>query len=348
MVVPVLLLLALRSSIGSQNQKTAIESASTPITLNHIYFTGQTSQYRIRAKLHIEERNANLLTFMPSNNIFKYDFYLRTLNVEAGNGTIRYYRPSISQLVDDGSSIDPKPHVTKLKMKADLVMSPINAILDDTDLSKKSAPKKKKSPIHSNQPLFVLSKNMSYRQDGLNPLLGFVQQVELLAVYIGGPGSSLDFAPQFSLYPVKVGDTWKQTVGYQPQNLAEGAGKQKSVVQRLDLIYTYRGDSTYRGKPVRLVTATIDLKTDLAKFVEDQFRESESVSHLKSFPLHLHEEMSFYLNPKTDQTIAADVHSTGGFKILTTFSPNPVEEMKLRGKNHMYLLSNSIEKSRKK
>lgn len=312
--------------------------------LNRTFKLGLSSMYKVRARLHVEQRESGLLTYLPEDIDVSYDFYTRILKVEAGDATMRYFRPSISELDDDGSSIDPKPKVIKLNLTADYVISPINATLDMTDLTPKKKNKKVTSSLGES---LDLRRFHALQQIQIGPLGQFLEQVQQLALFIGGPDTSLDFAPQFSLYPVKIGDTWKQTVGYQPQNLSEGGGKIKKVVQRLDLTYTYKGKSTYQGKPALLVTANINLNTDLAKYVEDQFQESATESHLKSFPLKLKEEMNFYLNPKTLQIIYATVHSKGGFKIISTLSDSPLVEVKLKGINRMKLVSSKLEPVKK-
>jgi len=331
-------LLALVPIITTTSASINLKQASSQdaISLRRTFTKGMSSEYKVAATVHNEARGRGLTTFMPSDDDINYTFYTKVLSVEAGNAVIKYSRPTISTLVDDGQSIDPQPHVDKLDQIEELTLSPINEVIDFKDISIK-----KKKPGQSNK--YV---SPSYKRQEVNAVVEFmapfIQQVESLSVFIGQADSSVDFAPKFGLEPVKVGDTWKQTVGYEPQDLTNSDKKVKKVIQRLDLTYTYKGAQTWQGKSVLVVQADLSLDTDLAKYIEDTYNVTAEEIHLSKFPLNLTETMTYYLDPKTLQTLFGTVNSTGGFQLITTDYKDPVFEQKIKGYNEIRLTDSTI------
>jgi hypothetical protein len=153
--------------------------------------------------------------------------------------------------------------------------------------------------------------------------------------------SSLDFAPKFPFNDVLPGDTWKRTVGYQPQAL-KGKKGQQPVIQRLDYTYTYKGLVNVEGKTFQRVTADLSLNTDLAAWAnQDASKDSKDDGpQLSKMPMTLKATIEFDLDPKTFDTVAARAYSQGGFQVYMSDAPGQVYfESKLKGSTTLSLRS---------
>jgi len=276
-----------------------------------------------------------LATFIPHEIEYKYTFFTNTLDVNSTVATMRYSRPSITEISGSTTDSDPVPKVVKLDILATMELSPINQVLDFKD----QTPKKKKNPDTGGTPVIALRRAVAGAQDSILDFIGpFIDDLEQLSVFIGGIDGSLDLEPKLSLDSVKVGDTWKRTVGYQPQKLSSKAGK--TVIQRLDLAYTYGGLVQSRGKSVQRVHAEIKLNTDLGKYVNDLFDAKPENTGLGSIPTTMNIAMDFDLDPTTLQTLYGSVRSDGSFKIFAFRTRSAVIEQNIHGTSEMKLVSN--------
>ncbi|MHB8635025.1 MAG: hypothetical protein ACYC96_00970 [Fimbriimonadaceae bacterium] len=312
----------------------AAQSAATPVFLKHTFLKGLKSEYSVDANLQIDERSGNLDTFLPHEIEYQYKFFTRTLDVSDGIATLRYSRPSIIEIKGPTVDSDPIPKTEKLDQLATLQLSPINQVLDYKD----QTPGRKKT---SDDPASLVTENAvsdRVQESVMDFIAPFIIDLEQLSVFIGGIDGSLDLEPKFSLDAVKVGDTWKRTVGYQPQRLSSKAGK--TVVQRLDLVYTYNGLKESRGRTVQRVHGELKLDTDLGKYVNDLFNAKPENTGLRSIPTRLKIEMDFDLDPTTMQTVYASVASAGSFKIFAFRNQDAVIEQNIQGTSEMRLVSN--------
>lgn len=316
---------------------TVVAAQSPPaVQLKHIYVKGMRSAYSVDANLEIEARAGILATFLPHDLEFKYNFYTNTVGVNGGVASIRYDRPSITEISGATPDSDPVPHTEVLNLRGLLQLSAINEILDYQD----QTPKKGKAAAASDEVgIEIRSMSDSPEQERADEFVApFIQDMERLSVFIGGFDGSLDLEPRFSLDAVKVGDSWKRTVSYQPQKLASKAGK--TVNQRLDLTYTYKGSMQSRGHIIQRVHGEIKLDTDLAKYVNDLFDATPERTGLKAIPTKLTIEMDFDLDPKTFQTLYATTKSDGSFKVFGTTGQDAEVEQNIHGTSVMKLLSN--------
>lgn len=284
--------------------------------------------YSVRSNLQLQHRQMGLQTFIPEDLDINYDFTLDVKDVNKdGIASVRYNRAKITQI--EGETADRGPRATTENVKQDLMLkiSPLNEILDMKDLN----PEKPKGK--SGQARWTTTRLIQGDMIGQ-----FVGEVERLALFIGPFDTSLDIAPRMPVEEVSVGDTWKRTVGYQPQKLRGKDGQQ--AVQRLDYTYTFKGDDTWNGKPIKRVEAVLKLDTDLAAFFNQLFGAKPEETGLKSIPLKLDATIQFYLDPVTLNTLAASGKSTGGFSIILTANPNePLQEMLLAGRSNLKLVS---------
>jgi hypothetical protein len=307
---------------------------ATPVVLKHSFTKGLKSEYEVNAELDIEQRERGLNTFLPDTIQFKYTFLTNTLDVNHDIGTVRYSRPTVTEIGGATADSDPKTTVEKIGWLQLLQISPINEVIDDKDLTpKKKAPAKVTS----------LSRSVGAAVRRQDDLIGpFLDDLQRLSVFIGGPDSSLDFEPKFNFDAVKVGDTWQRTVSYQPQKLASKSGKDTMIVKRLDMTYTYKGLVESHGKQFQRIHAELNLNTDLGDFYNGFFQAKPENTGLKSIPTTLNMKMDFDLDPKTLQTVYGTLKSEGSFQIILTAFPDPVQEMKIHGSSEMHLVSNKI------
>ncbi len=311
------------------------------VTLNRVFSKGEKLQYDVKSNLHVEGREYGLQTFIPSDLDLNYKFTQEVKDLKAdGIAVVHYLRPTMTQI--DGETFDrpSKTTVEKMDLNFDLTVSPINEILEMKDLN----PPKKKKPIKkpATDPddgggynFFMAGRT---RQNPLGALMGqFVGELYRLCLNVGSLDSGIDFAPKLPFDEVKEGDTWKKTVGYQPQKLKSKNGK--TVVQRLDYTYTYKGIVTVNGKQYYRVNAALDLNTDLANFINDLFDAKPAETHLKSIPLLLKQSIDYNLDMKTKRTVSASATANGGYKVMIIDVPDEaVQEEKMTGTTTLRLI----------
>ena len=137
--------------------------------------------------------------------------------------------------------------------------------------------------------------------------------------------------------PVKVGDHWKATVGFEPQKLKGKDGK--SAVQRLDYLYTYLGPVTDSGKRFLRVEAKLDFKSDLAEYFKQLLLNHASETNVEKLPLHFLSTIDFDLDPESRDTLHANGTTEGGYQLfLSSTGDEPAEEEKFKGRTTIELV----------
>ena len=342
--------LAISAALISPQQVNAIKPDAKAITLSRVFSKGEKLEYAIASNLHIESRPYGLQTFIPDDLDLNYKFSTEVKEMKNdGVALLHYQRPNIVQI--EGATFDKpsKTTVEKVDMNFDLTVSPINAVLDMKDLN----PPKKKPPVKTGGgdglafPFHAA--RSAARQDPLGGLMGeFVGELYRLALNVGSMDSALDFSPKLPIDDVKVGDTWKTTVSYQPQKLKGKNGK--LAVQRLDYTFTYKGIVNVNGKQYYRVNAALDLNSDLGAFINQLMDSKPEESHLKAIPLVLKQSIDYDLDMTTKRTISAQSKAEGGFKITVLDgegSTVDLEEEKLTGTTNMHLVSVGVGSSTK-
>lgn len=278
-----------------------------------------------------------LETWIPEDFDMNYDFTTFVEDMKAdGIAVLHYQRPVVHQIIGETFNSPPKESDEKLNLNVRLTVSPINEILEAKDLNEKpsKAPKKPDGDFLRNfgQP----------RQGSLAGVLTqFISEVFRLSLFAGSFDSALDFAPKTPFTPVKVGETWKRTVGYSPQKL-QGKGN-KQAVQRLDYTYTYKGTVENNGKQFYRVEAALDLKTDLADFVNQLVEMKPDDTGLKKVPLTMKSKILFDLDMKTHHTVLAQATTESGFAIFVTQYPDDaVQEEKIKAHTTMRLVGDRV------
>lgn len=295
--------------------------AAQGVQVARVFPPGERLEYVVESRVQAERKWIGLKTFIPEDYGFEYRFTTAVQKVlEDGDAMVRYERPRLTEIIGETFERPEKRKTTQLDWKYDLRVSRINEVLESKDLTPKKAAKALgRGPIGAQPPAMVQQ---------------FVGEIYRLALFVGGLDSALDLSPKLPLDPVKPGDTWKRTASYAPQVIK---GKDRQAVQRVDTVYTYRGQADSNGKRVQRITAALAIDTDIAPFVNQAT--GEETPELKSLKLTLKATVDFDLDPKTFRTLAALARSEGSITIHLRSAPDePVLEERLKGQTTMTLV----------
>lgn len=307
----------------------AMASANeSPVLLQRTSKPGEKLNYSVKSRLITETQTLGSETFMPSIVEIDYGFIAEATNTKPdGIFDFRYKRPVMN--VDEGG----KKTVEKTDFDLMITLSPINEFLEVKDL----APKK--PPTKAGGNLNFMNPSGSPQDAFFGGFIGqFVGEIQRLALFIGSLDSSIDFQPKLDFREVAKGDTWRRTVSFSPQKL-ETKGN-KTVMQRLDYVYTYEGLVDSGGSKVHRVVATLEMDSNLLQFMKDNVDLSRVSVHFNEISFKLKARIEFDLDAKTGHTLKAEAKSEGGFKIVAAEYPDdPYVEQKLRGTTVMRLVS---------
>lgn len=285
--------------------------------LSRKFVKGEKLTYDVRSHLQTEIRVPGVNTFIPSDLNLDYSFTTEVTEMKAdGIAVVRYRRPTMK--VVEGETFDEPPKTYNEKVNYDMILtvSPINEIMEMKDFATASKGK------------WVMPVAGGALQGGGGDFMGEVQR---LALFAGSFDNALDFTPKLPFSEVNPGDTWKRTVGYQPQKLK---GTEKTVVQRLDYNYTYKGKVTVNGKPFERVEATLKLDTDFAAFY-NQYLPDDGIQIAK-LPVKLDAKIEYDLDPKKGHVVAARAESLGStFVSFSDFPGRRLYEQRLKGRTSM-------------
>lgn len=303
-----------------------------PVELGRVFTKGEKLTYKVRSHMQARSRNLPLRTWIPEDLDINYDFTLLVDQVKPdGIAVVRYQRPTMSIITGETFTQPSKTTVEKPNLDVFLTISPINEVLDS-----KEVPKPKKAKWLTSTPA---------GRQGLQGFVGqFIGEMYRMTLFAGSLDSSLDFMPRLQKTSVKVGDTWQKTFAYQPQKLKGKNGK--TVVQRLDFTYVYKGPVTVDGKKFQRVEASYVLDTDLSSFVNDTFDVTSDDTGLKKLPMKLNSKIEFDLDMTTHHCVAARANTVGGFKVVDDESSdeNPAEESELKGHTELTLAARKVAK----
>ncbi len=310
--------------------------ASTEVQLARVYKQGEKLTYQIKSNMSAQSRQRGLQTWIPEDFDMNYQFTTEVKAIKAeGVADVLYLRPTMTMIAGETFDSPPKTTVEKVKYNMMLTLSPANEILNIKDLNPppKEKPKRKDGDLRFRM---VSGTNLVQIDQ-------FISEVHRLALFAGNFESALDFAPRLPFEKLKIGDTWKRTVGYSPQKLKGKDGK--TVNQRLDYTYIYKGLVDVNGKKVHRVVGECALDTNLADYVNQLFELKPEESGLKSIPLKFKAKIDFDLDLATGKTLRADAVSEGGFDITITAFPNdPVQEEIFKGRTQLRLIGETVVK----
>lgn len=308
-----------------------------PVSLGRVFTKNLKLAYDVQSSLHSEHRLRGLDTWIPEDLDLNYGFTTIVEEMKPdGIAVIHYQRPIMHEIEGETFTSQPQDHVINSNLNLRLTVSPINEILEMKDLSDKASKPAKKDTSE------LLAFAGSRRQGSMSGILSqFVSEMYRLSLFAGSFEASLDFAPKTPFESVKVGETWKHTVGYQPQKL-KGKGN-KQAVQRLDYTFTYKGIVESEGKKVYRVEGSLDLKTDLGDFVNQLVGMKPDDTGLKKVPLTMKSRILFDLDMKTRHTILAQATTESGFGVfITAYPDDAVQEDKIKAHTTMRLVGQKI------
>jgi hypothetical protein len=307
------------------------------VTLERSFRMGERLEYSVACSLHMEYKSYGMQFFMPQEFDVSYRFTTHVQELlHDGFAQVVYERPSMTFTDGETANSPPKSTVEKTAWKFQLDLSPINEITKVKDLN----PQKPQSKGDDKARWNVVDRGQDATQEGTpDPLLPMIRELRGLALFLGNLDSSLDLNPKLPLDPVKVGSTWKKTVSFQPRKLADS---DRQAMQRLDMTYRYDGLLQSEGKPVHRVTATVDLDTDAAPWLNQIFGVKPDESELAAVKLVLKTKIEFDLEPTTLTTLRAGAESNGEISITVAQNKDaPVYIEKLKGKSTMSLVKRS-------
>lgn len=287
-----------------------------PVDIGRVFTAGERYQYEVRSELTAESRSGNLLTFMPEHREIRYRCTWQVVQMlPDGVARITYQRPTLTETVWE----EDRPLVTtdRLDARLEIDLSPTNDFLSVRNLQ--SARYATRGGLTSDS----------------DPISGFLTELYRLAMFVGSLDAALDFRPRLPFDPVRIGDRWRRTIGYQPQRLA---GTERSAVQRIDTEYIYEGLQEAEDGFFHRVTSTVRLDTDLAGFFTQMGFQPEAIG-VARIPTRLTTQLTFDLDPRTRRTLRARGTSEGGFEIHRVGQTRPEVETRLRGRSELNLLA---------
>jgi hypothetical protein len=289
--------------------------ADKPLNLNRVFVKGEKLQYEVKAGLHLEKRELGLNTWIPSEQDYVYKFTSEVTDMKAdGIAEMKYLRPTMTEILGETAESAPQTKDLKQKINLLLTISPINELLTIKDLDKKPDDKKKKDE-EGDKVLALRSPVPRSPQQLENILFSLNNGLGGMVLFIGSLDSCLDFAPKLPFEEVTVGYSWKRTGGYSPQKLA--GDNSKMAVQRLDYVYTYKGEVVVDGKKYLRVVAELNLDTSIADYIHQMMNAKPKDTGLKALPFKLKSTIEFDLDPVNRRTVRAVATSFGEAQIMT-------------------------------
>lgn len=285
---------------------------------------GEKLSYEFNADLRAARRGMELDTFIPDNEQFSYAFTLETEKLkDQGVADVRMKRPKFTIKLDETFDSPAKTLSEKVDHNYLFTLSKSNQVLSLKDETPKKKDKEKTGGGGGNN--FRVVYLRPYDRTMQDPISSWFGQIYQLAAFV----NSFDLGPILPGKPVGVGETWKQTVGYQPMQVGGGADKGKPIMGRLDYLFTFKGSTTKDGKPAVWIQATLKNESDAAPLVADWMGVKPNENPFKAIKLKINAEVNYYLDPENLQVIRIESKSDGGASVEVINYEGPVEEHKL-------------------
>jgi len=303
-----------------------VQQAPQPyIMLDRKFKANEVLNYRVTSRLDYQSRQIGSETFFPARYDVQYDFSMRVLQLlEEGFARVRYERPTMTFTEGETAESLPKTNVEKVNLKNELTLSPANEITNVKEIQ---------SLVPALRVASFAPNSMTAQQD---PIAQFTGELQRLALFLGSLDSALDLNPKLPFDEVRVGDTWRRTVSYQPRQLA---GSNRQAVQRLDYVYSYDGVVDSNGQKVHRVTAKLNLDTDAAPYINQLYGATARETGLREVKLQLDVEIKFDLDLNTRATLLAAATSKGRYTIgLSAIPDQAYQETLLNGRSTMRLV----------
>lgn len=307
-----------------------------PVVLERKFTAGDRFVYKFNTKTFSDDRDYQFDMFMPNTQESMYTATTDVLEVKPSGAVVcRWVVSDAWFILGENASRDEMRIKDKEGADYRVEVTQVNDILDMRD----NRPPKPEKNAPKTEADWMRSLMAAAVQPTLDQWVGqYVGPIYQLAGFTGGPYSGLDFAPKLPLDEVKVGDTWKKTVGFSPQKLRNDKDK-KMAVTRLDYTYTYRGLVEEDGKKYLKITSACSLKTDVNDFL-GQLMGSQENSPMSKAPLTWDAKVEYWLDPVTLHTINIEASSEGKFEMwVKEIKEQAYQESRLRSKASYKLVS---------
>lgn len=302
---------------------TSLQTSSPYVDISRVFKAGETSKYAVRSRLQMETRQLGQTVFLPSSVRIDYDFTLSVKQMlDEGFAVHIYRRPTMTITEGETASSPPRKNVEQTNINYEMTLSPANEMTNAKSLvARWAAARDGAAPAAP--------------QDLMSIVGQFTGELQRLALFTGSLDSGMDLSPKLPYDEVRVGDTWKRTVGYSPQRIANS---DKAAVQRLDYTFTYKGIMEVNGQKIHRVQATMGLESNAAEFVNQSLGMTPGQSGLEAINLKLDATIDFDLDLNTRKTLRAMAVSKGGYDVRVAQVPGqPVLEQKLSGRSQLSL-----------
>jgi hypothetical protein len=242
-----------------------------------------------------------------------------------GVADIRVRRPDISVRTGETFDSPPKTIVLIKDVNQLITMSKKNQVLDFEDFTPKPKPPAGGGGGGGNL-LATIAMGPAAAQD---PIVGWMEQLRQLAAFV----NFFDMGPILPNGPVSVGEIWKETVGYAPVTVAEGADRGKNINARIDYEMTYMGKATRNGKTFHHIVGKMLRDTDAAPYLAELMGVKPEASMFKSVKLMLDGKVDYYLDLATLDPVEILATSTGSIDVeVTTYTAGPVYQEKFKSR----------------
>lgn len=306
--------------------------SAEPIELYRSFTVGEKFNYEVRSNLLVERRQIGMRSFIPSSVDINYDFNYEVTGVDAGGFADLVYRRPYMTIID-GETADRGQIVNReeTNWNMDLGLSPINELVRVNEFDT-SVP-----TILTSMPLseqLIRSLRTAGQPDVIMGIIfNFAGELQRMSLFIGGLDSALDFSPKLPLEEVAVGETWRRTVSYQPQQMRDS---DEFAVQRLDYVFTYEGIVESHGEQVHRIVGTLSLDTNAADYINQLARATPSQTGLQRADLKIEARIEFDLKLSDLSTIRANATSEGSFGLMIPeLSDQYVFEERYRGRTSL-------------
>lgn len=268
----------------------ALGSPPQEIDLNRMFKAGDKATYEFSSRVQVESRQVPLETFIPQTETYTYTINSAVEKMKPdGIADVRMKRPNISVRVGETFEKPPETIVLIKDVNHLITLSRKNQVLDFEDFTPKQKP-----PGDGGGGMETLLYAGSAGTPQLD-IMGWMSQLRQLGAFV----NFFDNGPILPNGPIAQGGTWKETVGYSPVTVKEGADRGKNINARLDYEMTYMGVATRSGKQYRHIQGKLQQDTDAAPHLAEMLGVKLEQSPVNEVRLKMEGTVDYYLDLAT-------------------------------------------------
>ncbi|GMV36955.1 MAG: hypothetical protein AMXMBFR61_14630 [Fimbriimonadales bacterium] len=264
------------------------------VLLRSKYAAGEKRAYTMTAKTSGEVKAAGYVMGMPFKATETTKYTLTVLG-EAPEDTADVRLADESSVTRYAEMFEQEPWEEKGELSwAVITLSPTNEILKIWDQSKPKKKDSKEEEGNENEQQVDskgLAKTLAARLAGQMRFHGLVE-----------------LGPKLPWYPVKVGDTWQDTLTVlRGEDVTRDPSRRASRTSRMDITYRYDGLQERDGKKVHFISATysadLDLKSEVNRSIP---RPILNQNPIRSATLKVSGKIEYQLDPSNGKMLRAD------------------------------------------